>query len=72
MLKDGAYKEAQFLTSGESLMPLYQKISEKTDRLNREGYILIYLSSFQAGREHSIATLSGRIKLLPKMLTLLI
>ena len=42
MLKDGSYKEAQKLSFGDSLMPLYQKISEKTDRLNREGYALIY------------------------------
>lgn len=42
MLKDGGYKEAQKLSFGDSLMPLYQKISEKTDRLNREGYALIY------------------------------
>ncbi|MBI5306269.1 hypothetical protein HZB04_01645 [Candidatus Wolfebacteria bacterium] len=42
MLKDGSYKEAQDLISQDSLMPLYQKLSEKTDRLNREGYILIY------------------------------
>ncbi|KKS92363.1 MAG: gyrase, A subunit protein [Parcubacteria group bacterium GW2011_GWC1_43_12] len=42
MLRDGAYKEAEQLRPGESLMPLYQKFSEKTDRLNREGYVLIY------------------------------
>jgi len=42
MLKDGSYKEAQNLFSGESLMPLYQRLSEKTDRLNRDGYALIY------------------------------
>ncbi len=42
MMRDGDYKEAQNLSSGDSLMPLYQKISEKTDRLNRKGYILIY------------------------------
>jgi len=42
MLKDGLYREAQYLKQGDSLAPLYQKISEKTDRLNREGYLLIY------------------------------
>ncbi len=42
MLKNGSYKEARYLVPEDSLMPLYQKISEKTDRLNRKGYILIY------------------------------
>ncbi|MBU4251684.1 MAG: DNA gyrase subunit A [Candidatus Omnitrophica bacterium] len=42
MLRDGAYKEAKDLTTGESLMPLYEKLSEKTGRLNRDGYCLIY------------------------------
>ncbi len=42
MLRDGLYQEAQKLKSGDSLMPLYQKFSVKTDRLNREDYILIY------------------------------
>lgn len=42
MLRSGAYKEAKDLTKGESLMPLYQKLSEKTDRLSRDGYCLIY------------------------------
>lgn len=42
MTKSGVYKEAQDLKSGESLMPLYEKLSEKTDRLNRDGYSLIY------------------------------
>ncbi|MEK7553641.1 MAG: DNA gyrase subunit A, partial [Patescibacteria group bacterium] len=42
MLKDGSYKEAKDLKSEDSLMPLYQKLSEKIDRLNREGYVLIY------------------------------
>lgn len=42
MLKDGEYKEAENLKSGDSLMPFYQRISEKTDRINREGYVLIY------------------------------
>ncbi|MDD5433202.1 MAG: DNA gyrase subunit A [Candidatus Pacebacteria bacterium] len=42
MLKDGSYREAQFLREKESLMPLYEKISEKTDRINRDGYTLIF------------------------------
>ena len=42
MLKNGNYKEAQNLSSGESLMPLYQRVSDKTDRISREGYVLIY------------------------------
>ncbi|TSC69953.1 MAG: DNA gyrase, A subunit [Parcubacteria group bacterium Gr01-1014_70] len=42
MLKNGSYTEAQNLQKGDSLMPFYTKLSEKTDRLNREGYTLIY------------------------------
>ena len=42
MLRDGRYKEARLFSVGESLMPLYQRFSEKNDRLNREGYELIY------------------------------
>ncbi len=42
MMSNGRYKEAQNLKSKDSLMPLYQKISEKTDRINRAGYVLIY------------------------------
>ncbi len=42
MLRDGAYREAQSLKSGDSLMPLYQRFSEKTDRVNRGGYLLIH------------------------------
>ena len=41
MLRDGTYGEAQSLKSGNSLMPLYQRFSVKTDRINREGYLLI-------------------------------
>lgn len=34
MLRDGSYKEAQLLTEGDSLMPLYRKLSDKeTDGL---------------------------------------
>ncbi|MDO8667902.1 MAG: DNA gyrase subunit A [bacterium] len=42
MLRSGVYLEAEKLKSGDSLMPLYQKLSVKTDRLNREDYILIH------------------------------
>ena len=42
MLRDGSYLEAEKLKAGNSLMPLYQKFSSKTDRLNREDYLLIY------------------------------
>ena len=42
MLKDGSYKKAKDLQPKESLMPNYLKISEKTDRLNREGYTLVF------------------------------
>ena len=42
MLRSGIYKEARDLKPRESLMPIYQKLSEKTDELNREGYMLIY------------------------------
>src|SRR3989344_1069189 len=42
MMRDGSYKEAQHLESGSSLMPLYQRLSEKTDRLHRDGYTLLY------------------------------
>ncbi|MBU2522969.1 MAG: hypothetical protein KKE23_01610 [Nanoarchaeota archaeon] len=42
MLRNGTYKEAQNLKAGDSLMPLYTKLSEKRDRINREGYLLIH------------------------------
>ncbi len=42
MLRDGLYREAQYLAAGDSLMPLYEKFSEKTDRLHRNGYVLIH------------------------------
>ncbi len=41
MLRDGSYREAQDLVPQDSLMPLYKKFSEKTDRLHREGYLLV-------------------------------
>ncbi len=42
MLRDGGYKEAQFLKPGESLMPLYTKLSTKDDVLERKGYEIVY------------------------------
>ncbi|MBU3969086.1 hypothetical protein KJ991_02670 [Patescibacteria group bacterium] len=42
MMKDNVYKKAKDLKPDESLMPLYEKLSEKTDYLNRDSYILIY------------------------------
>ncbi|MEK7146647.1 MAG: DNA gyrase subunit A, partial [Patescibacteria group bacterium] len=42
MLRNGVYKEAKDLKPNDSLMPIYQRLSTKTDRLNREGYALIY------------------------------
>ena len=41
MLRDGTYREAENLISGTSLMPIYERMSETTDRLNRAGYALI-------------------------------
>ncbi len=42
LLKNGSYKEAQFLTKEDSIMPIYYRLSGKTDRISREGYLLIY------------------------------
>jgi DNA gyrase subunit A len=42
MLKNGEYKEAQDLTANESLMPMYHRLSENTDRLNKERHLLIF------------------------------
>ncbi len=42
MTRDGKYQEAQSLKLGDSLMPLYEKVSENIDRLNRKGYTLIF------------------------------
>jgi DNA gyrase subunit A len=41
MLRTGEYIEVRLLKKGASLMPIYEKISEKSDRLNRDGYTLI-------------------------------
>lgn len=40
MLRDGTYKEAQFLESGDSLMPIYTKITDRNNYLS--GYEMIY------------------------------
>ncbi len=45
MLKDGSYKEARNLKSGDSLMPLYTKLSTETDSLKNPktiGYSMIF------------------------------
>ena len=41
MLRDGTYLRADKLVSGQSLMPLYKKISKKEDRVTIEGYEMI-------------------------------
>ncbi|MEK6885213.1 MAG: hypothetical protein AABY22_36615, partial [Nanoarchaeota archaeon] len=41
MLKNGEYKEAQYLESGESLMPVYFRLSTKEDDANAIGYKMI-------------------------------
>ena len=38
MLRDGSYREAQYLQSGDSLMPLYVRGSQR----GLEGYLLVY------------------------------
>ena len=42
MLKDGSYKEAQNLESGDSLMPSYFRLSTKDDDPNADGYHMIF------------------------------
>ncbi len=42
MLKTGEYKEAQYLESGESLMPAYFRLSTKEDDKNAVGYKMIF------------------------------
>ena len=42
MLKDGSYKEAQNLESGDSLMPLYSKISKRESNINLGGYNMVF------------------------------
>jgi len=45
MLKDGSYKEAQDLQSGDSLMPSYFRLSTKDDDANAIGYNMIFYPS---------------------------
>jgi DNA gyrase subunit B len=43
MLRDGSYKEAENLTSNDSLMPLYRKLSDtKGKRITIEGYEMVW------------------------------
>jgi hypothetical protein len=42
MLRDGTYKEAQHLLSGESLMPLYRKMSSKKDDHLLSNYEMVW------------------------------
>lgn len=43
MLNDGTYKQAQYLTKDDSLMPLYQKISTTKDKgITIDGYEMVY------------------------------
>ena len=42
MLRDGIYKEAQYLTPDDSLMPLKRQPSRKGRRITIEGYELVY------------------------------
>jgi len=42
MLKDGDYKDAQELKSGDSLMPIYSRLSVKSDDPNAIGYTMIF------------------------------
>jgi len=42
MLRDGEYKEARHLKHGDSLMPLYTRISTREDDPNIEGYTMVF------------------------------
>ncbi len=42
MLRDGRYGEAQHLKIGDALMPLYTRLSTKTDDVNAVGYEMVY------------------------------
>jgi DNA gyrase subunit A len=42
MLKDGSYKEAKDLKSGDSLMPVYSRLSTRDDDPNSIGYEMIF------------------------------
>lgn len=42
MLRDGTYKEAQFLSQEDSLLPLYKKISKREGRVTIQGYEMVF------------------------------
>jgi DNA gyrase subunit B len=42
MLRDGTYKQARDLTSHDSLMPLYRKISKKGGKITIDGYEMVW------------------------------
>ena len=42
MLRDGEYKEAQHLIPGDSLMPIYTRLSKAKDDPNAIGYEMVY------------------------------
>ncbi len=44
MMRDGSYKEVKDLKSGDSLMPLYRRISSKDEGDRITGYEMIFLS----------------------------
>ena len=41
MLRDGSYKQAKDLTTKDSLMPLYKKLSERKGRITIKGYEMV-------------------------------
>ncbi len=45
MLRDGSYKEAQFLTKKDSLMPLHRQISKIGGRITINGYEMVWDSN---------------------------
>ena len=48
MLKNGGYKEAQYLDEGDSLMPLYFRLSTKKDDKNIVGYTMVFQPKLNA------------------------
>ncbi|MCL4405333.1 ATP-binding protein [Patescibacteria group bacterium] len=42
MLRDGSYREVQNLKSGDSLMPLYRRLSKRGGSITIEGYEMVY------------------------------
>ena len=42
MLRDGSYKEARYLNSNDSLMPLYRQLSKIGRRITIKGYELVF------------------------------